>query len=275
MWRKHNLSKLLGYGPIRALFDRNSLERRLSAMRLGGVRILKGHVMSKRNYTMGLSVMALISTLAMAAPASAQLGGLSGSVGGTLDSSVRSSTDISTRTRSTVRTPKTTAPKSRTNVKVRAGSPAKVRYGSTRSGGYHSHGHYGYHTHTHGYDHFYDDHSHGHGHSTHVHIHGHAKSEDKEETHAKAAVVYSKADLLVYGTPVRTQSGASMGTITTLQRAEGGEIVGVTAGSTLNLIPVNELTVDGNVLIHTLPLKEASTKTKGEIAFEAEVEMVK
>ncbi|WP_026942652.1 hypothetical protein [Hellea balneolensis] len=223
--------------------------------------------MSKRIYTAGLSTLTLIAGLAIAAPASAQLGGLTGSVGGTIDGSVRSSTDISTRTRATVRTPKAKVPKPQTRVRVRAGSPATVRYGTTRSGGYHSHGGYHYHTHTHGYDHFYDDHHHGH--STHVHIHGEGK------TNKKAEVVYTKADLLTFGTPIRTQSGASMGTITTLQRAEDGDIIGITAGSTLNLIPVSELTVDGNILIHTLPPREASTKTKGEIAFEAEVEMVR
>ena len=233
--------------------------------------------MSKRIYTLGLSTTALIAALALASPANAQLGGVTGTVGGTVDSSVRTTTDISARTRSRakVTTPRIEAPRS--DVKVRANSPAKVTYGATRTGGYHSHGHYRHHTHTYGYDHFYDDHHHGHG--SHTYIHGEFKSGDKDgdktkdEKQAEVTVVYSKDDLLTYGTPVRSEIGVSMGVITSLQRMSDGEIVGVTVGETKNLISVGQLSVEGNVLIHSLPAV-ASTKTKGELAFEAEVEMV-
>ena len=229
--------------------------------------------MSKQNLITGLSAITLAAGLMIAAPAQAQLGGLSGSVGGTVDSSVRSSTDISARTRTHA---KVTAPAPRTKVKARVSGPTVVTYGSTRSGGYHSHSHYGRHTHTHGYDHFYDDHSHGHSHGSHVYMRGEIKSGEKDdkakdEKQTEVTVIYTKADLLAYGTPLRTQSGASMGTVTTLQRTQDGEIVGVTAGTTLNIIPVEELTADGNVLVHTLP--QADVKTTVEL--EAEVEMVK
>ena len=221
--------------------------------------------MSKRNTILGLTAVTLMASLAIAAPASAQLGGVTGSVGGAVDSTIGASTDISARTRATVRTP---APRS--SVKVRAASPVKVTYGATRSGGYHDHGHYRHHTHTLGYDHFYDDHTHGHS-STHVYIHGETKDrkkddKKKDEKQAEVIVVYTKADLLTYGTPVRSETGVSMGTITSLQRMSDGEIVGVTIGDTKTLYSAGQLTVDGNVLVHSLP------KTQAE--FEAEVEMV-
>lgn len=223
--------------------------------------------MSNRIYTMGLSTLTLIAGLALATPAHAQLGGVTGSVGGTLDSSLGASTDISSRTRATVRTPQP-----RARVKTRTSGPTVVTYGNTRSGGYHSHGHHSYHTHTHGYDHFYDDHHHG----SHVYVRGEFKSGDKDEPRkdekkAEVTVIYSKADLLTYGTPVKTQSGGSMGVVNSLQRVEGGQIIGVTVGQAMTLIPVAGLRVEGNVLIHT----PTTIKTKGELAFEAQVEMVK
>ena len=238
--------------------------------------------MSKHFITTGLSAVTLAAGLMMAAPAQAQLGGVTGSVSGTLDAPIRSTTDISARTRTRA---KVKTPQPRSNVRIKANSPVTVTYGTTRSGGYHSHNHYGRHTHTHGYDHFYDDHSHGHAHGhshahsggSHVYLHGEIKSRDKDKPskdkkQAEVMVVYTKAELLTYGTPLRTQSGASMGTIKTLQRTQEGEIVGVTASNTLNVIPVEELTVYGNVLVHTLPEPKPHTKT--DINFEAEVVMV-
>ena len=230
--------------------------------------------MSKRIYTLGLLTLTLTAGLTLCSPAYAQLSGVTGSVGGTVDSTIGTSTDISARTRTRARVK---TPESRSKVKLRANSPVVVTYGTTRSGGYHTHGYYERHTHTHGYNHFHDDHTHSHSHGNHVHLHGEFKSGDKQketkkdEKQAGLKVVYTKADLLAYGTPVRTENGGAMGAINSLQRVQDGQIIGVTVGDAMTLIPVGELYVDGNVLIHTPP----KIKTKSDLAIEAQIEMIK
>ncbi len=205
--------------------------------------------MSKQFIITPLSTLTVVAGLAMASPAQAQLGGLSGSVNGTLDSSVRQSTNITARSHTRA---KLRVPSPRTNVKVRARSPATISYGATRSGGYHAHGDYHYHTHTHGHDHFYDNHAHAQAHGYYqrgnVSIHGDVKAGGKAKTQR-----YSKADLLTFGTLVRSENGVSLGAITSLQRTRDGEIIGVTIGDATQLISVDQLKVEGNVLVHHAP----------------------
>lgn len=205
--------------------------------------------MSKQFIMTSLSTLIVVAGLAMASPAEAQLGGITGSVSGTVDSSVRQSTNITARSHTRA---KIDVPSPRPNVKVRATSPATISYGATRSGGYHSHGYYRHHTHTHGHDHFYDNHTHARAHGYYqrgnVSIHGEVKSGGKAKTQT-----YSKADLLTFGTLVHSENGMSLGAITSLQRTRDGEIIGVTIGDATQLISADHLKVKGNVLVHHAP----------------------
>ena len=92
-------------------------------------------------------------------------------------------------------------------------------------------------------------------------VHGEFKSGGKKSEKKDAnAVVYSKADLLTFGTPVKSEAGASLGVISSLQRQQDGTIIGVTVGDRRDVMPVEQLSVDGNVLVFALP--QATSKVE-------------
>ena len=203
--------------------------------------------MTKTILTHSLTAFVAVAGLSIAAPAAAQIGGITGSVGGTIDNTTRSTTDLRANTRTRV-----SPPKPNTSVKVR----------STRSGGYHTHDSYSHHTHTPGRNGFADSHYHGHGDNHgHVYVHGEFsnKPKDKKDTKKSAeAKAATKTELLTFGTVVYSDTGAELGPITSLQRMSDGEIVGITIANKTALIPIGDLTLINGTLVHSLPPVETT-----------------
>lgn len=178
--------------------------------------------MSKTTKILKISpIIAAVSVLG-AAPAFAQIGGVTGTIDSTVDTTIR--TDI-----------KAPQPKVRADVPVSARIESRSRpryYGTHYHGRYaHDHGHYGY-------DHYHTD-----GHS---HTHGYA-----------SLTVEVKADedrrdigpMLTYGQKVESRKGKDLGRINGITRTEAGMVTFIMVDGVSKPIPVDTLRAEGDVLV--------------------------
>jgi len=179
-----------------------------------------------------------------ALPAQAQLGGVTGAVGGNLDGAVGASSGIDTQ----VRTP---------SPKVRVEAPVSARISSrspSRSTGTHYHGTY---AHDHGY--YGDDYRFRGSYGTHYHDDRHS------HTHGYASVsVEIKSDknnqavgpMLTYGQQVYSKKGKDLGSITGLTRTQSGMVTQIYVDGVPKPIPVDTLTAEGDILKTSIKKKK-------------------
>lgn len=170
-----------------------------------------------------LSLVILASVLS-ASPAIAQIGGLTGSVGGNLDTNVR--TEIS-----------------RPDVSVPA--KARIKTGSTRShSGVHYHGSYAHNHGGYGYDHYHND--------RYSHTHGYASLTVKINADQDRADV---GPYLTYGQKVESRKGKYLGRIISMSRTETGRVTSITVDGVPASIPVDTLRVEDDLLVTSLRKK--------------------
>ncbi len=176
----------------------------------------------------GLKVvgLSLIASAMTAAPAFAQIGGVTGSVSGTVGGTVNSTV------KTDIKTPRT---------KVRVNAPASARVGArsrTHYHGTHYHGHYAHDHGRFGYDHIhYSDHSHKHGYaSVSVVIDGTSKRQDV-------------GPMLTYGVIVESRKRKYLGRIIGLTRTESGMVTYIVVDGVPKPIPVETLRADGDILV--------------------------
>lgn len=158
----------------------------------------------------------------LAAPAYAQLGGVTG----TVDTTVRSSTRIDTAVR---------AP----SPDVWLNAPASANIGArSRSYGpaYHYHGAHGHHHGRYDQAHFHND--------SHSHTHGYAQLSVEIRNDPQPVAL-----LLTYQTEVESRKGKNLGKITGLVRSETGSITAVTVEKVDGIIPVETLRAEGDILV--------------------------
>ena len=199
--------------------------------------------MSKKSNGLNLVGLVALMSVMSAAPAFAQLGGVTGAVGGAVDNSVRTTATI--RPTQTIRTD---APDVRAPARVRLDtrtSSSQRRYSNTRYSDTHYHG-----TYAHEHGRFGNDHFHDTGHS---HTHGYA-----------SLVVEAKADkdradvgpLLTYGVQVESKKGKDLGRINGLTLTESGRVTSITVDGVPKPIPVDTLKVEGDILVTSMKKKK-------------------
>lgn len=181
-------------------------------------------------FTIKIANAACIAALISSAPALAQLGGVTGSVGGAVNTTV------------TTRTP---------DVRVTSPRP-KARIGTSSRGhsSYHYHGGF---SHRHGrynHGHFHeDDHSHSHGYAR-ISADITANSDNKADKSDKIAELDALIEpLLTYGTEVESRKGKALGAIIGLLRSEDGVVTAISVEKVPQIIPVHTLSVDGEILV--------------------------
>ena len=174
--------------------------------------------------------LACIAALISSSPALAQLGGVTGSVGGAVNTTV------------TTRTPdvRVTPPRP----KARIGSSPRRHSSYHYHGGFsHRHGHY-----NHGHFHE-DDHSHSHGYAR-ISAEITVNSKENAEIKEKIAEVDAPIEpLLIYGTEVKSRKGKDLGAIIGLLRSEDGVVTAISVEKVPQIIPIYTLSVEGDILV--------------------------
>lgn len=176
--------------------------------------------MFKSTKALKISGLVATATLLGATQAMAQLGGITGSVGGAVDTTVR--TEIE-------------APDVRVDVPV----DAKVRTRTTsRSSGTHYHGRYAHDHGGFGYDHYHTDgHSHTHGYAT-LTVEVRADKDRRDI-----------GPMLTYGQRVESRKGKDLGRINGITRTKTGMVTSITVDGVPKPIPVDTLKADGDILV--------------------------
>ena len=183
--------------------------------------------MFKTTNFLKISGLTTIAIAFSAIPAQAQLGGITGSVGGAVDTTVNTTID---------------APEVRVPANARIESRSRSR---SRSYGTHYHGRYAHDHGSFGYDHYHSDgHSHSHGYaSLTVEIKG---GQDRADV----------GPMLTYGQRVESRKGKNLGRITGLTKTKNGMVTSITVDGVPKPIPVDTLKVDGDILVTSMKKKK-------------------
>lgn len=185
--------------------------------------------MFNRSKGLKVSGLILIASTLSAAPAFAQLGGITGSVGGAVDTTVRTNIDVP-------------EPKVRAEVPVSARIDSRAR---TRSSGTHYHGRFAHDHGGFGYDHYHTDgHSHAHGYAS---LTVEIKADDDRK---------DVGPMLTYGQKVESRNGKDLGRINAITRTQSGMVTSVMVDGVPKPIPVDTLKVEGDVLVTSKKKKQ-------------------
>lgn len=178
--------------------------------------------MLKRSNGLKISSLIVLASALSATPAMAQLGGVTGSVGGAVETTVNTRID---------------AP----DVRVQPRARIETR---SRSSGTHYHGRYAHNHGGFGYDHYHDD---GHSHS-----HGYASLTVEIRADQDRADV---GPMLTYGQKVESRKGKDLGRISGITKAKNGKVTFITVDGVPKPIPVDTLKVDGDILVTSMKKK--------------------
>jgi len=200
------------------------MELHFDSVRFGYLQTMEADML-KTAKTLKISGFIIIASALSAAPAYAQIGGVTGSVGGVVDGTVDTRID---------------APEVRVEPKARIETRSRSRASGTHYHGRYAHDHGGF-----GYDHYHTD-----GHS---HTHGYASLSVEIKADQDRADV---GPMLTFGQKVESRKGRDLGRINGLTTTQNGMVTFITVDGVPKPIPVSTLKVDGDILVTSMKKKK-------------------